>query len=108
MADPLDFEKPWRLNSVAADVVGNDVQILHIHIAVRPQPTIHIGYAIGDRAADGTFTAKRVKTVALGVAEVKTANPGEFPARAAILKTLMNVGYALLTETGKIGNGQRA
>ena len=108
MADPLGFDKLWRLTTPSADVIGNDVQILHIHVSVRPQPTIHIGYAIGNRAEDGTFTAKRVQTMVLGVAEVKGANLGEFPARVAMLKALMNTGYALLTETGKIGNGQRA
>ena len=102
-----DLQEPWKTKVPVTATVGTDIQVRQIHLALFPEPTLHVGVATGAVGATGAFESAVLKTVVIPLDKIGALNPGQQSSREATIMALVDMVYALLREGVDIPDGKR-
>lgn len=95
----------WRLAIPAADVLGDIVQMVHVHFSLHPEPVLHIAYNICMAGPDDSMDCRKTVTHVVPLGQLAKLNAERADARQTILRGLLLMSYELLRESGQIDNG---
>ena len=99
-----DLKCPMKLDQPATTLVGDVVSVVQVHIAVFPEPVVHIGYGI----SPANVPAAKVQTLPVPVGELATRSPVAGTKLEQAIQDVIDGAYAFLREAGVVGPGVRA
>lgn len=102
-----EYQTPLALDTPQTNLVGHKIMVRQIHVALFPEPAIHIGYAVGQENEQGEFEAHETHTRRFNLDDINAANDKEFSLRENTIKKIVSFSYELLQEGNHVGKGSR-